>query len=122
MTPEVSNEVKEGYDILEGIGIVERTESGQFYPTDVGAAIIYAVLCKQMFGAGEDEFKSEESQRVMLNRLEEMDLVEQGDKSFVITTEGFIIFFTNLTYGCPYREEFIDWLVLATAALAEEME
>jgi hypothetical protein len=58
----------------------------------------------------------------MMNRLEEMDLVEQGDESFVITIEGFITFFTNLTYGCPYREEFIDWLALATAALAEEME
>ena len=122
MTPEVSNEVKEGYDILEGIGIVERTESGQYYPTDVGAAIIYAVLCKQMLGAGEDEFKREESQQVMMNRLEEMDLVKQGDESFAITLEGFTTFFTNLTYGCPCREEFIDWLALATAELAEEME
>lgn len=122
MTPEVSNEVKEGYDILEGIGIVERTESGQYYPTDVGAAIIYAVLCKQMLGAGEDECESEESQQVMLNRLEEMDLVKQGDESFVITIEGFSYFFANLVYDCPYREEFIDWLALATAELAEEME
>lgn len=122
MTPEVSNEVKEGYDILEGIGIVERTEEGQYYPTDVGAAIIYVVLCKQMLGAGEDEFKSEESQQVMLNRLEEMDLVEQGDESFIITFDGFITFFTNLAYGCPYREEFIDWLALTTAELVEGME
>ena len=122
MTPEVSNEVKEGYDILEGIGIVERTEEGQYYPTDVGAAIIYAVLCKQMLGAGEDEFKSEESQQVMLNRLEEMDLVEQGDESFVITIEGFTTFFMNLAHDCPYREEFIDWLALATAELVEGME
>ena len=122
MTPDVSDEVKEGYDLLEGIGIVERTESGQYCPTEVGAAIIYAVLCKQMLGAGEDEFKSEESQQVMLNRLEEMDLVEQGDESFIITIEGFTTFFTNLTYDCPCREEFLDWLALATAELAEEME
>jgi hypothetical protein len=122
MTPEVSNEVKEGYDILEGIGIVERTESGQYYPTEVGAAIIYAVLCKQMFGADADDFESEESQQVMMNRLEEMDLVEQGDESFIITIEGFTTFFTNLAYDCPYREEFLDWLALTTAELAEEME
>jgi len=43
MTPDVSDEVKEGYDLLEGIGIVERTESGQYCPTEVGAAIIYVV-------------------------------------------------------------------------------
>lgn len=122
MTPDVSDEVKEGYDLLEGIGIVERTESGQYCPTEVGAAIIYAVLCKQMLGAGADDFKSEESQQVMMNRLEEMDLVEQVDESFIITTEGFATFFTNLTYDCPCREEFLDWLALATAELAEEME
>ena len=122
MTPEVSDEVKDGYELLEGIGIVERTEEGQYCPTDVGAAIIYAVLCKQILGAGEDEFRSEESQQVMLNRLKEMDLVEQNDESFVITIEGFTTFFTNLTYDCPYREEFIDWLALATAELAEDME
>ena len=122
MTPDVSDEVKEGYDLLEGIGIVERTESGQYCPTEVGAAIIYAVLCKQMLGADADDFKSEESQQVMLNRLEEMDLVEQVDESFIITIEGFTTFFTNLTYDCPYREEFLDWLALATAELAEEME
>ena len=122
MTPEVSNEVKEGYDILEGIGIVERTESGQYCPTEVGASIIYVVLCKQMLGADADDFKSEESQQVMLNCLEEMDLVEQVDESFIITIEGFTTFFTNLTYDCPCREEFIDWLALATAELAEEME
>jgi len=57
-----------------------------------------------------------------MNRLEEMDLVEQGDESFIITIEGFTTFFTNLTYDCPYREEFLDWLALATAELAEEME
>ena len=122
MTPEVSDEIKEGYDILEGIGIVERTEEGLYYPTDVGAAIIYAVLCKQMLGAGADDFRSEELQKVMMNRLEEMDLVEQVDDSFVITIEGFTAFFTNLAYDCPYREEFIDWLALATAELAEDME
>lgn len=122
MTPDVSDEVKDGYELLEGIGIVERTENGLYYPTDVGAAVIYAVLCKQMLGAGEDEFRSEESQQVMLNRLEEMDLVEQNDESFVITLEGFTTFFTNLAYDCPYREEFIDWLALATAELAEDME
>lgn len=122
MTPDVSDEVKEGYDLLEGIGIVERTESGQYYPTEVGAAIIYAVLCKQMLGAGADDFKSEESQQVMLNRLEEMDLVEQVDDLFIITIEGFTTFFTNLTYDCPCREEFLDWLALATAELADEME
>lgn len=122
MTPDVSDEVKEGYDLLEGIGIVERTEEGLYYPTDVGAAVIYAVLCKQMLGAGEDDYKSVESQQVMMNRLEEMDLVEQGDESFIITIEGFTAFFTNLTYDCPYREEFIDWLALATAELAENME
>ena len=122
MTPDVSDEVKEGYDLLEGIGIVERTESGQYYPTEVGAAIIYAVLCKQMLGAGADDFKSEESQQVMMNRLEEMDLVEQVDESFIITIEGFTTFFTNLTYDCPCREEFLDWLALATAELADEME
>ena len=122
MTPDVSDEVKEGYDLLEGIGIVERTESGQYYPTEVGAAIIYAVLCKQMFGTDADDFESEESQQVMMNRLEEMDLVEQGDESFIITIEGFTTFFTNLTYDCPYREEFIDWLALVTAELADEME
>ncbi len=122
MTPDVSDEVKEGYDLLEGIGIVERTEEGQYYPTDVGAAIIYAVLCKQMLGAGADDFKSEESQQVMMNRLEEMDLVEQVDESFFITVEGFTAFFTNLAYDCPCREEFLDWLALATAELAEEME
>ena len=122
MTPEVSDEVKDGYELLEGIGIVERTEEGLYYPTDVGAVIIYAVLCKQMLGAGADDFKSEESQQVMLNRLEEMDLVEQVDESFIITIEGFATFFTNLTYDWPYREEFIDWLALATAELAEDME
>ena len=122
MTPDVSDEVKEGYDLLEGIGIVERTESGQYCPTEVGAAIIYAVLCKQMLGADADDFKSEESQQVMMNRLEEMDLVEQVDESFIITIEGFTTFFTNLTYDCSYREEFLDWLALATAELAEEME
>ena len=122
MTPDVSDEVKEGCDLLEGIGIVERTESGQYWPTEVGAAIIYAVLCKQMLGAGADDFKSEESQQVMMNRLEEMDLVEQVDESFIITIEGFTTFFTNLTYDCPCREEFLDWLALATAELAEEME
>lgn len=122
MTPDVSDEVKEGYDLLEGIGIVERTESGQYCPTEVGAAIIYAVLCKQMLGAGADDFKSEESQQVMLNRLEEMDLVEQVDDLFIITIEGFTTFFTNLTYDCPCREEFLDWLALATAELADEME
>jgi hypothetical protein len=118
MTPDVSNVVKEGYDLLEGIGIIERTESGQYYPTEVGAAIIYVVLCKQMFGAGADDFKSVESQQVMLNRLEEMDLVKQGDESFIITIEGFTMFFTNLAYDCPCREEFLDWLALATAKLA----
>jgi len=122
MTPDVSDEVKEGYDLLEGIGIVERTESGQYCPTEVGAVIIYAVLCKQMLGADADDFKSEESQQVMMNRLEEMDLVEQVDESFIITIEGFTTFFTNLTYDCPCREEFLDWLALATAELAEEME
>ncbi len=122
MTPDVSDEVKEGYDLLEGIGIVERTESGQYCPTEVGASIIYVVLCKQMLGAGADDFRSEESHQVMMNRLKEMDLVEQGDESFIITTEGFTTFFTNLTYDCPYREEFIDWLALATAELAEDME
>jgi hypothetical protein len=122
MTPDVSDEVKEGYDLLEGIGIIERTESGQYWPTEVGGAIIYAVLCKQMLGAGEDDFRSEELQKVMMNRLEEMDLVEQGDESFIITIEGFTTFFTNLAYDCPYREEFLDWLALATAELAEEME
>ena len=121
MTPDVSDEVKEGYDLLEGIGIVERTESGQYCPTEVGAAIIYAVLCKQMLGAGADDFKSEESQQVMLNRLEEMDLVEQVDDLFIITIEGFTTFFTNLAYDCPCREEFLDWLALATAELADEM-
>lgn len=122
MTPEVSDEVKDGYELLEGIGIVERTEEGQYCPTDVGAAIIWAVLCKQMLGAGEDEFRSEELQKVMMNRLEEMDLVEQDDESFVITLKGFSYFFVNLVYDCPYREEFIDWLALATAELADEME
>lgn len=122
MTPDVSDEVKEGYDLLEGIGIVERTESGQYCPTEVGGAIIYTVLCKQILGADADDFKSEESQQVMLNRLEEMDLVEQGDESFIITIEGFTAFFTNLTYDCPCREEFLDWLALATAELTEEME
>ena len=122
MTPDVSDEVKEGYDLLEGIGIVEHTESGQYWPTEVGAAIIYAVLCKQMLGAGADDFRSEESQQVMLNRLEEMDLVEQDDESFIITVEGFTAFFTNLAYDCPCREEFLDWLALATAELADEME
>ena len=122
MTPDVSDEVKEGYDLLEGIGIVERTESGQYCPTEVVAAIIYAVMGKQMLGAGADDFKSEESQQVMMNRLEEMDLVEQVDESFIITIEGFTTFFTNLTYDCPCREEFLDWLALATAELAEEME
>ena len=122
MTPDVSDEVKEGCDLLEGIGIVKRTESGQYWPTEVGAALIYAVLCKQMLGAGADDFKSEESQQVMMNRLEEMDLVEQVDESFIITIEGFTTFFTNLTYDCPCREEFLDWLALATAELAEEME
>jgi hypothetical protein len=122
MTPDISDEVKEGYDLLEGIGIVERTESGQYYPTEVGGAIIYAVLCKQMLGASEDDYKSVESQQVMMNRLEEMDLVEQGDESYIITIEGFIAFFTNLAHDCPYREEFLDWLALATAELAEVME
>ena len=122
MTPDVSDEVKEGYDLLEGIGIVERTESEQYYPTEVGAAIIYAVLCKQMLGAGADDFRSEELQKVMMNRLEEMDLVEQDDESFISTIEGFTTFFTNLAYDCPYREEFLDWLALATAELAEVME
>ena len=122
MTPDVSDEIKEGYDLLEGIGIVERTEEGQYYPTDVGATIIYAVLCKQILGADADDFKSVELQKVMMNRLEEMDLVEQVDESFIITIEGFTTFFTNLTYDCPCREEFIDWLALATAELAEEME
>jgi hypothetical protein len=75
-----------------------------------------------MLGADADDFKSEESQQVMLNRLEEMDLVEQVDESFIITIEGFTTFFTNLAYDCPYREEFLDWLALATAELAEEME
>ena len=98
MTPDVSDEVKEGYDLLEGIGIVERTESGQYCPTEVGASIIYVVLCKQMLGAGADDFRSEESQQVMLNRLEEMDLVKQGDESFIITIEGFTMFFTNLAF------------------------
>ena len=122
MTPDVSDEVKEGYDLLEGIGIVERTESGQYCPTEVGAAIIYAVLCKQILGADADDFRSEELQKVMMNRLEEMDLVEQVDDSFIITLEGFTAFFTNLAYDCPHREEFLDWLALATAELAEEME
>lgn len=122
MTPEVSNEVKDGYDILEGIGIVERTEEGQYYPIDVGAAVMYAVLCKQMLGAGEDDFRTDEGRLEMMNRLEEMDLVEQDGDSFVITIEGFTAFFTNLAYDCPYREEFIDWLALATAELTEEME
>jgi hypothetical protein len=121
MTPDVSDEVKEGYDLLEGIGIVERTESGQYCPTEVGASIIYAVLCKQMLGADADDFKSEELQKVMMKCLEEMDLVEQVDESFIITIEGFTTFFTNLTYDCPYREEFLDWLALATAELADEM-
>ena len=122
MTPDVSDEVKEGYDLLEGMGIIKRTESGQYCPTEVGAAIIYVVLCKQMLGAGADDFKSEESQQVMLNRLEEMDLVEQVDDLFIITIEGFTTFFTNLAYDCPCREEFLDWLALATAELADEME
>jgi len=122
MTPDVNDEVKEGYELLEGMGIIKRTESGQYCPTDVGAAIIYAVLCKQMLGADADDFKSEESQQVMLNRLEEMDLVEQDDELFIITVEGFAAFFTNLAYDCPCREEFLDWLALATAELADEME
>ena len=122
MTPDVSDEVKKGYDLLEGMGIIKRTESGQYCPTEVGAAIIYVVLCKQMLGAGEDDFRSEESQQVMMNRLEEMDLVEQVDDSFIITIEGFTTFFTNLAYDCPHREEFLDWLALATAELAEELE
>ncbi len=122
MTPDVSDEVKEGCDLLEGMGIIKRTESGQYCPTDVGAAIIYAVLCKQMLGAGADDFRSEELQKVMMNRLEEMDLVEQDGDSFIITIEGFTTFFTNLTYDCPCREEFIDWLALATVELAEEIE
>jgi len=122
MTPEVSNEVKEGYDILEGIGIVERTEDGLYYPTDVGAAVIWAVLGKQMLGAGEDDFRTDEGRLELLNRLEEMDLVEQNGDSFVITLEGFSYFFANLSYDCPYREEFIDWLAVATAELAEAME
>lgn len=122
MTPDVSNVVKEGYDLLEGIGIVERTESGQYCPTEVGASIIYVVLCKQMLGAGADDFRSEESHQVMMNRLKEMDLVKQVDDSFIITFEGFTMFFTNLAYDYPYREEFLDWLALATAELAEEME
>ena len=122
MTPDVSDEVKEGYDLLEGMGIIKRTESGQYCPTEVGAAIIYVVLCKQILGAGADDFRSEELQKVMMNRLEEMDLVEQVDDSFIITIEGFTAFFTNLAYDCPYRDEFLDWLALATAELAEEME
>jgi hypothetical protein len=122
MTPDVSDEVKDGYDVLEGIGIVERTESGQYWPTDVGAAIIYAVLCKQMLGANEDDFRTDESRLELMNRLEEMDLVVQNDESFVITVDGFSYFFANLAYNCPYREEFIDWLALATAELADEME
>jgi hypothetical protein len=122
MTPDVSNVVKEGYDLLEGIGIVERTESGQYCPTEVGASIIYVVLCKQMLGAGADDFRSEESHQVMMNRLKEMDLVKQVDDSFIITFEGFTMFFTNLAYDYPYREEFLDWLALTTAVLAEEME
>ena len=122
MTPEVSDEVKDGYELLEGIGIVERTESGQYWPTDVGAAIIYAVLCKQMLGANEDDFRTDESRLELMNRLEEMDLVVQNDESFVITVDGFSYFFANLAYNCPYREEFIDWLTFATAELADEME
>ena len=75
-----------------------------------------------MLGAGEDDFRTDEGRLELLNRLEEMDLVEQNDESFVITIEGFATFFTNLIYDCPYREEFIDWLALATAELAEDME
>ena len=122
MTPEVSDVVKDGYELLEGIGIVERTEEGLYYPTHVGASIIWAVLCKQMLGASEDDFRTDEGRLELMNRLEEMDLVEQNDESFIITIEGFATFFTNLTYDCPYREEFIDWLALATAELAEDME
>ena len=122
MTPDVSDEVKDGYELLEGIGIVERTESGQYWPTDVGAAIIYAVLCKQMLGANEDDFRTDESRLELMNRLEEMDLVVQNDESFVITVDGFSYFFANLAYNCPYREEFIDWLTFATAELADEMK
>ena len=122
MTPEVSDVVKDGYELLEGIGIVERTEEGLYYPTDVGAVIIYAVLCKQMLEASEDDFRTDEGRLELMNRLEEMDLVEQNDDSFIITLEGFSYFFANLAYDCPYREEFIDWLALATAKLAEDME
>lgn len=122
MTPEVSDEVKDGYDILEGIGIIERTEDGLYYPTDVGAAVIWAVLCKQMLEVSEDDFGTDDGILELMNRLEEMDLVEQNDESFVITLEGFSYFFANLAYDCPYREEFIDWLALATAELAEDME
>ena len=46
----------------------------------------------------------------------------QNDDSFIITLEGVSYFFANLAYDCPYREEFIDWLALATAKLAEDME
>jgi len=122
MTPEVSDEVKDGYELLEGIGIVERTEEGLYYPTDVGAAVIYAVLCKQMLEASEDDFRTDEGRFELLNRLEEMDLVVQNDESFVITVDGFSYFFANLAYNCPYREEFIDWLTFATAELADEMK
>ena len=122
MTPEVSDEVKDGYELLEGIGIVERTEDGLYYPTDVGAAVIYAVLCMQMLEVSEDDFRTDEGRFELLNRLEEMDLVVQNDESFVITVDGFSYFFANLAYNCPYREEFIDWLALATAELADEME
>ena len=122
MTPEVSNEVKEGYDILEGIGIVERTEEGLYYPTHVGASVIWVVLCKQMLGASEDDFRTDEGRLELMNRLEEMDLVKQNDDSFIITLEGVSYFFANLAYDCPYREEFIDWLALATAEFVEGME
>ena len=88
----------------------------------MGAVIIYAVLCKQMLEASEDDFRTDEGRLELMNRLEEMDLVEQNDDSFIITIEGFTMFFTNIAHDCPYREEFIDWLALATAELAEEME
>lgn len=122
MTPDVSKEVKDGYDILEGIGIVERVETGQYVPTDVGAALIYAVLCRQMLDVPMDEFTGDDAYKKLLNRLEEMDLVEQTEDTFVITVEGFSYFFANLSYKNPAREEFIDWLSLAAAEVAENME
>ena len=59
---DVSDEVKEGYGLLEGIGIVGVQNRDSIHRE---GAIIYAVLCKQMLGADADDFKSEESQQVI---------------------------------------------------------